>query len=58
MQQQFHNFLVILLEAGNDNVHMIVDRIFASFYKSCRNVGVKPSYSVAETGQDTEAEET
>lgn len=51
-------FLVILLEAGNDNVHMIVDRIFASFYKSCRNVGVKPSYSVAETGQDTEAEET
>ena len=39
-------YLVILLEAGDVNVKMIVDRIFSNFYKRCDNKKMMPVYSV------------
>ncbi len=44
-------YLVILFEAGSDNVNMIANRIFSGFYKRCRNNRVVPYYSVTSTKQ-------
>ena len=42
-------YLVILLEAGDINVKMIIDRIFCNFYKRCENKKMMPVYSVMRT---------
>lgn len=45
-------FLVILLEAGDINVKMIVDRIFCNFYKRCENKKMMPVYSVVRADRE------
>ncbi|MGN0328126.1 MAG: HD domain-containing phosphohydrolase [Lachnospira sp.] len=45
-------YLVILLEAGDINVKMIVDRIFCNFYKRCGNKKMMPVYSVVRTDSE------
>lgn len=39
-------YLVLLTEAREENIQMIVDRIFASFFKNCSNTKFKPSYDI------------
>ena len=45
-------YLVILLEAGDINVKMIIDRIFCNFYKRCENKKMMPVYSVMRTDRE------
>lgn len=39
-------YLVILLEAGNQNIHFIMDRIFDKFAESCHMTNIQPSFSI------------
>lgn len=45
-------YLVILIDAGDNNVKMIVDRIFCNFYKRCGNKKIMPVYSAVRTDQE------
>ncbi len=40
-------FLIVLLEAGEDNVHTIMNRIFALFYKMSQNSDLVPRYEIS-----------
>lgn len=37
-------FLLVLTEAHDQNIQMIIERIFASFFKNCQNTKIKPVY--------------
>lgn len=37
-------YLVILLEAGEENIDMVMQRVFARYYKICKNNKCTPSY--------------
>lgn len=39
-------YLVILLEAGESNIDMVMQRVFARYYKICKNNKCIPSYQV------------
>lgn len=39
-------YLLVLTEAYDENVQMIVDRIFAGFYRNSQNVNIKPIYDI------------
>lgn len=39
-------YLVILLEAGEENIDMVMQRVFARYYKICQNNKCIPSYQV------------
>ena len=39
-------FLLVLTEAYEENIQIIVDRIFAGFYRNCLNVRIKPVYEI------------
>ena len=45
-------YLVILLEAGDINVKMIVERIFSNFFKRCGNKKMMPVYSAVRTDRE------
>lgn len=48
-------FLIVLLEAGDENVSSIMNRIFASFYKMNTDADIVPTYEVStlyENGKD------
>ena len=40
-------FLIVLLEAGDENIHVIINRIFALFYKMSQNPDLIPRYEVS-----------
>lgn len=40
-------FLIVLLEAGDENVHTIVNRIFTLFYKMNQNPDLIPKYEIS-----------
>ncbi len=39
-------FLLVLTEAHDENLRMILERIFASFYRNSHNPKIKPSYDL------------
>lgn len=39
-------YLLVLTEAYADNIKVIIERIFAGFYRNCQNVDIKPIYEV------------
>lgn len=39
-------FLIVLTEAHEQNLQMIVDRIFTSFYSNSQNAKIKPGYEI------------
>lgn len=39
-------YLLVLTEAYLENIKMIIDRIFAGFYRNCLNVNIKPNYDI------------
>ncbi len=39
-------FLVILFEAGDDNLSLVIDRIFRSYYRISGNAQIEPTYSI------------
>ena len=39
-------FLVVLTEVHIENLQMVVERIFASFFKNCLNTRIKPIYEI------------
>lgn len=39
-------YLIVLTQSQEQNVQMIVDRIFASFFKNCQNTRIKPTYEM------------
>lgn len=45
-------YLVILLEAGDINVKMIVERIFSNYFKRCGNKKMVPVYSAVRTDRE------
>ena len=45
-------YLVILLEAGDINIKMIVERIFSNFFKRCGNKKMMPVYSAVRTDRE------
>ena len=45
-------YLVILLEAGEDNIDMVMQRVFARYYKICVNNRCVPSYQVGNMRDD------
>lgn len=40
-------FLIVLLEAGDENIHVIINRIFTLFYKMSQNPDLIPRYEVS-----------
>lgn len=40
-------FLIVLVEAGEENIHTILNRIFAQFYKMSQNLDLIPRYEVS-----------
>lgn len=40
------SFLLTFIEIQEKDVHMIVDRIFASFYSNSQNQKIKPGYEI------------
>ena len=40
-------FLIVLLEAGEENIHTIINRIFTLFYKMSQNSDLIPRYEVS-----------
>ena len=45
-------YLVILIDAGDTNVKMIVDRIFCNYYKRCGNKKMMPVYSAVRADRE------
>lgn len=39
-------YLIVLTEAHSQNLQMIIDRIFASFFKNSQNTKIKPVYEI------------
>lgn len=48
-------FLIVLLEAGDENVNSIMNRIFASFYKMNTSTDIVPTYDVSTLYENDEA---
>lgn len=45
-------FLIVMLEAGEDNIDTIMNRIFSSFYKMNSETGLEPRYEVSSVFED------
>ena len=39
-------YLIVLTEAHSQNLQMIIDRVFASFFKNSLNTKIKPTYEI------------
>ena len=39
-------YLIVLTEAHSQNIQMIIERVFASFFKNCQNTKIKPVYEI------------
>ena len=39
-------YLIVLTEAHTQNIQMIIDRVFTSFFKSSQNTKIKPIYAI------------
>ena len=39
-------YLIVLTEAHSQNLHMIIERIFVSFFKNSQNTKIKPVYEI------------
>ena len=39
-------YLIVLTEAHSQNLQMIIDRVFASFFKNSQNTKIKPVYEI------------
>lgn len=39
-------YLIVLTEAHVENINIIIERIFAGFYRNCQNVKIKPVYEI------------
>ena len=39
-------YLIVLTEAHTQNIQMIIERVFASFFKNCQNTKIKPVYEI------------
>lgn len=39
-------YLIVLTEAHSENLQMIIDRVFASFFKNSQNTKIKPTYEI------------
>ncbi|MGN0481601.1 MAG: HD-GYP domain-containing protein [Lachnospiraceae bacterium] len=39
-------FLLILTDTETENIRVVVDRVFAGFYRNCQNVQIKPIYEI------------
>lgn len=50
-------FLIVLLEAGDDNVNAIMNRIFTSFYKMSKDSDLVPRYEVSSLFSNDEEDE-
>lgn len=44
-------YLILLTEAHSQNLRMIIDRVFSSFYSNCQNTKIKPVYEINSDGK-------